>query len=70
MAAIFIDTSALARRYDQSEPGASRIRAICAPAQRHTLLVARIASVEADQQFEFGLKCLLDGATAGTDRPA
>src|SRR5215471_6192299 len=46
MAAIFIDTSALVRRYDRSEPGASRVRAICAPEQRHTLLVARIASVE------------------------
>lgn len=46
MAAIFLDTSALMRRYDRSEPGAARVRAICAPARGHTLLLARIASVE------------------------
>src|SRR5215471_9967562 len=46
MAAIFMDTSALVRRYDRSEPGASRVRAICAPAPGHTLVVARIASIE------------------------
>ena len=46
MAAIFIDTSALVRRYDRAEPGSSRVRAICAPARGHTLLVAQIASVE------------------------
>lgn len=46
MAAIFLDTSALVRRYDRSEPGASRVRAICAPARAHTLLLARVASVE------------------------
>jgi predicted nucleic acid-binding protein len=46
MAAIFMDTSALVRRYDRAEPGASRVRAICAPAHGHNLLVARIASVE------------------------
>jgi hypothetical protein len=42
MAAIFLDTSALVRRYDRSEPGAGRVRAICAPAQGHTLLLARV----------------------------
>ena len=46
MAAIFLDTSALVRRYDRSEPRASRVREICAPARGHTLLVARVASVE------------------------
>jgi uncharacterized protein len=46
MAAIFLDTSALVRRYDRSEPGALRVRAICTPAAEHTLLLARIASVE------------------------
>jgi uncharacterized protein len=46
MAAIFLDTSALVRRYDRSEPGASRVRAICAPGRGHTLLLARVASVE------------------------
>ena len=46
MAAIFLDTSALVRRYDRSEPGASRVKAICAPARGHALLLARVASVE------------------------
>jgi len=46
MAAIFLDTSALVRRYDRSEPGASRVREICVPVQGHTLLLARVASVE------------------------
>ena len=46
MAAIFLDTSALVRRYDRSEPGASRVRAICAPTRGHALLLARVAAVE------------------------
>jgi predicted nucleic acid-binding protein len=46
MAAIFLDSSALVRRYDRSESGASRVRAMCAPSAKHTLLVARFASVE------------------------
>ena len=46
MATIFLDTSALIRRYDASEPGARRVRAICAPSPERTLLVARLTSVE------------------------
>ena len=51
MAVIFLDTSALVRRYDRMEPGSSRVRAICAPAQENTLLLARIASVEVASAF-------------------
>ena len=46
MATVFLDTSALVRRYDRSEPGAARVRAICRPSSGHTLLLARLASVE------------------------
>ena len=46
MAAIFLDTSALVRRYDRSEPGSSRVRSICSPGRGNTLRLARIASVE------------------------
>ncbi len=51
MAAIFLDTSALVRRYDRMEPGSSRVRAICAPAKGNTLLLARIAAVEVASAF-------------------
>ncbi len=46
MAVIFLDTSALVRRYDRSEPGSARVRSVCSPARGNTLLLARIASVE------------------------
>ena len=51
MSVIFLDTSALVRRYDRMEHGSSRVRAICAPAKGNTLLVARIASVEVASAF-------------------
>jgi predicted nucleic acid-binding protein len=51
MAVIFLDTSALVRRYDRAEAGASRVRAACAPSQGNTLLVARLASVETASAF-------------------
>jgi predicted nucleic acid-binding protein len=43
---IFLDTSALLRRYDPTEPGAARVQAICARSSGHTLLLARLASIE------------------------
>ncbi|MGH2354211.1 MAG: type II toxin-antitoxin system VapC family toxin [Chloroflexota bacterium] len=46
MAAAFLDTSALLRRYDRSEPGAARVRQFCVPSRGHDLLLARITSVE------------------------
>jgi predicted nucleic acid-binding protein len=46
MSTIFLDTSALVRRYDRSEPGAASVRAICAPSRGHDLLIARFATVD------------------------
>lgn len=51
MAAIFLDTSALVRRYDKSEPGGARVRSICTPAAGHSLLLARLTSVEVASAF-------------------
>lgn len=65
MAAIFLDTSALVRRYDRSESGASRVRAICAPARGHTLLLARVASVEAASALARKVR---DGTMPAADR--
>jgi predicted nucleic acid-binding protein len=65
MAAIFLDTSVLVRRYDRSERGAGRVRAICAPSRGHTLLLARLATVEVASAF--GRK-MRDGAICAADR--
>ena len=46
MAVLFLDTSALVRRYFQPEPGANRVREACAPSHGHTIVLARIAAVE------------------------
>ena len=46
MAAIFLDSSALLRRYEATEPDSHRVRAICEPAAKHTLFVSQITSVE------------------------
>jgi uncharacterized protein len=43
---ILIDASALLRRYDRTEPGARRVRAVCAPSAGHTILLAQLAPVE------------------------
>jgi len=51
MAAIFFDASALVRRYDRTEPGASFVHAACAPSRGHTLMVARIVTVEVTSAF-------------------
>jgi predicted nucleic acid-binding protein len=59
----FLDTSALVRRYDPAEPGADRVRAICAPAPGPTLLISRITPVEVASAL--GRKCregVLDAA--------
>ncbi len=65
MAAIFFDTSALVRRYCRSEPGAWCVRAICAPAQGHTLLLARVTSVEVASAFARKVR---DGTVLAADR--
>ena len=46
MAAIFLDSSALLRRYETTEPDSHHVQAICDPAARHTLFVSQITSVE------------------------
>lgn len=65
MAAIFLDTSALVRRYDRPEPGASRVRAICAPVRGQTLLLARVASVEVASALARKVR---DGTLGAMDR--
>ena len=65
MATIFLDTSALVRRYDRSEPGSSRVRGICARPHGHTLIVARLVTVE----FASALaRKARDGALTTADR--
>ena len=51
MAAVFLDSSALVRRYDRSEPGSANVRRLCARSSGDDLLVARIASVEVASAF-------------------
>lgn len=43
MPSVFLDTSALLRRYDTSEPGAARVQALCESDQ---VIIARITAVE------------------------
>ncbi len=51
MATVFLDSSALFRRYFQAEPGANRVRELCAPSLQNALLMARIAPVEIASAF-------------------
>jgi predicted nucleic acid-binding protein len=46
VAVLFLDTSALVRRYDPAEPGAARVRALCRRSSGHTLLIGDITTVE------------------------
>ena len=46
MAVLFLDTSALVRRYDPAEPGAAQVRAYCRRSSGDTLLIAAITTVE------------------------
>ena len=52
MVAVFLDSSALVRRYHSAEPDSQRVRAICAPAARHTLFVSQITPVEVASAFQ------------------
>jgi predicted nucleic acid-binding protein len=65
MATIFLDSSALVRRYAQSEPGAATVRAICAPRRGHTVLIARIAPVEVASAFSRKVR---EGAQSTSER--
>lgn len=51
MAVMFFATSALVKRYDGTEPGAARMRAMCRRPARHTLLIAPITPVEMASAF-------------------
>src|SRR5262249_18257506 len=46
VALVFLDTSALVRRYDPAEPGAAQVRALCRRTSGHTLLIAQITTIE------------------------
>ncbi len=46
MAVIFFDTSALVRRYDDREPGAARVQALCRLRSGHVPMISRVTSVE------------------------
>ena len=46
MATIYLDSSALMRRYDPREAGAGVVRAICLPKNGHDLVLIRLATVE------------------------
>lgn len=46
MAWLFLDTSALARRYLRAEPDAGHVAALCRPRSGHTLVISRLTSAE------------------------
>lgn len=46
MAALFFDTSALARRYVPFEPGAQRVRALCRRSSGNVVFISRLAPIE------------------------
>jgi uncharacterized protein len=46
VAAIFLDPSALVRRYDRSEAGSALVRAACSQSRGNVLIIARHATVE------------------------
>jgi predicted nucleic acid-binding protein len=46
VAALFFDTSALVKRYDELESGADRLRALCRRSGGHLLLISTITPVE------------------------
>ncbi|MGI8644123.1 MAG: type II toxin-antitoxin system VapC family toxin [Thermomicrobiales bacterium] len=51
MAAFFFDTPVLVRRYDVTEPGAARIKAICDPVMGNEIVVAQLALGEVASAF-------------------
>jgi predicted nucleic acid-binding protein len=46
VAVLFLDTSALIRRYDRTEPGADRVRALCRRNSGHSLVIAAVTPTE------------------------
>ncbi len=51
MAVVFVDTSALIRRYDPAEPGAARVRALLRRGSGHTPVIAVITPIEVGSAF-------------------
>jgi uncharacterized protein len=51
VAVVFFDTSALARRYDQQEPGARRVLVLCSSRQQNNLFISRITRIEIASTF-------------------
>lgn len=51
MASIFLDASALVRRYDWAEAGSATVQAICAESSGYDLIVARLVTVEVASAF-------------------
>jgi predicted nucleic acid-binding protein len=56
VAVLFLDTSALVRRYDPAEPGATDVRRLCQRSAGHTLLISRLACVETASAFNRNLR--------------
>lgn len=51
MASIFLDASALVRRYDRAEAGSAEVQAICAESSGYDLIIARLVTVEVASAF-------------------
>lgn len=51
MGTIFLDTSALVRRYHRSEPDAETVRQVCRPGRGNTLVVSQLAAIEIASAF-------------------
>jgi hypothetical protein len=51
VAVLFLDTSALVRRYDPAEPGAARVRSLVRRSSGHTLAIAEITPIEIASAF-------------------
>ena len=55
-AALFLATSAIVRRYHETEPGAARVRALCRSSRGNRLIILRLASVEVASAFNRQLR--------------
>jgi uncharacterized protein len=51
VAVLFLDTSALVRRYDPAEPGAARVRSLVRRRSGHTQAIAEITVIEVASAF-------------------
>jgi predicted nucleic acid-binding protein len=51
VATIFLDTSALVRRYDPAEPGSGAVQALCDPAFGNGIVIVRLTPIEVSAAF-------------------